>query len=49
MPLAVGAGEQPCAQPGMQIVVIVALVHELLTVQYGLHVKNRLGEQERDK
>lgn len=41
MPLAVGAGEQPCAQPGVQVVVVVALVHELLAVQYGLQCEDR--------
>lgn len=40
MPLAVGASEQPCAQPGMQVVVVVALVYELLAVQYGLQCKD---------
>lgn len=46
MPFAIGAGEQPCAQPGMQIVIIVALVHKLLTVQYGLQAKR---ERERER
>jgi len=36
VPLAIGAGEQTFSQPRMQIVVIVALVHKLLAVQYGL-------------
>lgn len=50
MPLAIGAGEQPCAQPGMQIVIIVALVHKLLTVQYGLQAKRgRKRERGRER
>lgn len=38
MPLTIRAGKQACAQPGMQIVIVMALVHKLLTVQYGLQL-----------